>query len=307
MRFSRLMLGTAQFGQAYGVANRSGAPDFSAVCAMLTEAAAAGVNCLDTAFAYGESESTLGRALRETGLRTLFHLVTKTDSRLPDNLSAAATERRIRVSVEESLRRLQAETVAVVLLHRDTYPAGLDALAKLCDGGLIGTGGVSVGSVTNARAFESHPDLGAVQAPVNVLDRRFESFLGGVRKRGGLVFARSCYLQGLLLMWDAATPEHLLPVRSSREYFRQLSQRFGMSLPELLLRAMWRRPEIDSVVVGAENLTQLRENLKIFARAPLSEDVGRRIDEFVYEGPAWILDPPQWAVQTRGSPGLCKV
>ncbi len=37
--FPRIMMGTAQFGQKYGVANRHGPPDFAGICRMLEQAA----------------------------------------------------------------------------------------------------------------------------------------------------------------------------------------------------------------------------------------------------------------------------
>src|SRR5581483_6676026 len=66
---SRLTLGTVQFGLDYGIANRTGRPSFAAVLDMVREAAESGVDVLDTAPSYGESEEWLGRALRELGLQ----------------------------------------------------------------------------------------------------------------------------------------------------------------------------------------------------------------------------------------------
>lgn len=289
------MLGTAQFGQTYGVANRSGAPSFSEICAMLAEAAEAGVNSLDTAYGYGDSEKILGRALLETGLRDHFFIVTKTNNLLPPGLSGGEAEIQIRTSVEESLRRLQADRVDVVLLHRDTNPAYLSVLDRCRTAGLIGAAGVSVGSVSNAERFLPDPCLRAVQAPLNVLDRRFDHFVQAVHQRQGLVFARSCYLQGLLLMNDEATPPHLRPVQGDRAYFQKAAEELGVSLPELLLRAMLRRPEITSVVIGTENQLQLRENLRISHLPPLPETACRLLDGFSPTVPEWLVDPPQWA------------
>ena len=67
-QLSRLMLGTVQFGMPYGVANRTGQPSYPDVVAILAAAVEGGVNCFDTAAAYGTSEDVLGRALRELGI-----------------------------------------------------------------------------------------------------------------------------------------------------------------------------------------------------------------------------------------------
>ena len=65
MNFSRLVLGTVQFGLDYGIANVSGKPSFERVKAILTTAFDNGVTTLDTAAAYGDSEVVLGKALKE--------------------------------------------------------------------------------------------------------------------------------------------------------------------------------------------------------------------------------------------------
>jgi len=291
---SRLMLGTVQFGQSYGVANQSGVPAFSEICAMLEEAAAAGVNGLDTALAYGDSEMVLGRALKETGLRDHFLVVTKTDNRLSPDLPLPEAIRAIRAGVEQSLERLQIDHLPLVLLHRDTAPLHLDALAKCREAGLIDGCGVSVADVENALRLLPHPGLAAVQLPMNVLDHRFCAFARSVRLRQGRVFARSCYLQGLLLMDDASTPAHLRVVEAARAFYRHQADTLGLPLAELLLRAMLERDEVDSVVVGVENLAQLRENLRIFRAGPLPAGVTAEISSFDPKVPDWVVDPAQW-------------
>ena len=59
---SRLALGTAQFGMDYGVSNESGQVAQEQAGEILRLAWRAGINTLDTAIAYGESEEVLGKA-----------------------------------------------------------------------------------------------------------------------------------------------------------------------------------------------------------------------------------------------------
>ena len=68
MIFSKMMLGTVQFGLNYGIANKEGQPSLEKVKGILRSAAEFGVNTLDTAAAYGTSEEVLGQALEESGL-----------------------------------------------------------------------------------------------------------------------------------------------------------------------------------------------------------------------------------------------
>ncbi len=150
-------------------------------------------------------------------------------------LSTQEAEQQTRQSVERSSQRLRVESLPLVLLHRDDQPAYLDALAKCQEAGLIEKCGVSMGSVERAEPFLENPFLGGIQIPANVLDRRFTH--GGTtrraRERGARVFARSCYLQGLLLMSDENTPEHLKIVIPARTFFQQLAAEYDLPLPHL--------------------------------------------------------------------------
>ena len=76
-RFSRLMLGTVQFGLRYGIANTSGKPDLDQVEAIVRAAADGGITALDTAAAYGDSEQVLGLVLQRAGLAGQFTVVSK--------------------------------------------------------------------------------------------------------------------------------------------------------------------------------------------------------------------------------------
>ena len=57
---SKLGLGTAQWGLAYGVSNKSGQTKAGEVARILTYAKSVGIQVVDTARVYGESEDVLG-------------------------------------------------------------------------------------------------------------------------------------------------------------------------------------------------------------------------------------------------------
>ena len=77
MNYSKLMLGTVQFGMDYGIANTSGKPDAATVKQILFEAFENGVNALDTAPEYGDSEEVIGKTMAELKLSDKFKIVTK--------------------------------------------------------------------------------------------------------------------------------------------------------------------------------------------------------------------------------------
>ena len=84
MNFPKLMLGTVQFGMAYGVANVSGKPSSETIRQILSESFCNGVNALDTAPEYGDSEEIIGKTLADLKLSGKFQIVTKIP-KVPEN------------------------------------------------------------------------------------------------------------------------------------------------------------------------------------------------------------------------------
>jgi len=63
MKESKLVLGTAQLCLDYGIANKSGKPEENKAFEIMKYAAENGINYFDTAYSYGNSETTIGKFL----------------------------------------------------------------------------------------------------------------------------------------------------------------------------------------------------------------------------------------------------
>ena len=63
---SRLAIGTVQFGMDYGIANQNGKVNANQIQSILDFAHEKGINVLDTAKAYGNSEKSIGNYLKLT-------------------------------------------------------------------------------------------------------------------------------------------------------------------------------------------------------------------------------------------------
>src|SRR4030066_1355820 len=88
-RISRFVLGTAQLGMDYGIANVCGQPSEKLACEIVKTALEYGVNCFDTAQAYGNSEVVLERALRYCGAEPDIKIVSKLWPKLQPTASGA--------------------------------------------------------------------------------------------------------------------------------------------------------------------------------------------------------------------------
>ena len=276
--FSKLMLGTVQFGMNYGVANTTGKPTFAAVKTILKTAYDGGVTALDTAPAYGDSEEVIGRALAELGLSGRFRIVTKIP-KLPEGGDA---EKFIAESLENSLRRLRIDRADAALLHAEEDFPHLDVLKSMAKRGLIAAAGVSL----NTAAHRADGDAAdCLQVPASLLDRRFDNCFGNGRR----VFVRGAYLQGMLLM-----PEEKVFIPEVVERRRKL-EKLALPMAELALRFLFSKPEPKSVLTGVETVEQLKENIRIAALPPLGESDLQTIEAIAFpELPEMCVSPHFW-------------
>lgn len=258
---SRLALGTAQFGLEYGVANRSGRVGRDEIMRILALAAEAGVDTLDTAIAYGESETALGEAGMEG-----WNIVTKLPA-VPEGVGDLLSW--VEEQVDASLRRLRVRSLHGLLLHQpeqllarngDRLIAALEAVKK---SGRTRKIGVSIYDPQQLDELLARMNVDLVQAPLNILDRRLvESGWGERLNQAGVeVHARSAFLQGLLLMterpgkfrrWDALWAEW-------DGWLRQT----GLTPLEACLRYALSQRSLDKVIVGVDGVGQLQQILSV--------------------------------------------
>lgn len=285
----KIALGTVQFGLPYGIANQAGQVARSEAKAMLRLAAANGIDTLDTAIAYGESEVCLG----EAGVQS-FNLVTKLPA-LP--VSCGDVRAWVREQLAWSLRRLGLPGVHGLLLHRSADLLGKDgamlwhALEDLRNSGLVRKIGVSVYAPSELEAVARLYRLDLVQAPFNIVDRRLSTsgWLDRLKDDGVEVHTRSVFLQGLLLM----PPSSLPPEFSSWHalFGRWHSWLSANDTPALqaCLSFPLGYPQIDRVVVGADSVQQLQQvidfaNCTLVASLPDMES-----------GDEVLINPARWA------------
>ena len=293
MHFSKLMLGTVQFGLNYGIANTVGKPSYETARDIIQAAYESGVNCLDTAAGYGDSEAVLGRALAELNLKDKMQVISKVPGITQQNLSESAAERFIVESVENSLARLGVKRLAACLFHVEQDIRYIGILQSLEKKGLIGGAGISLD--TNHYCDDViAAGIKYVQLPYNVLDKRFDSFFPLAQQNGIAVFTRSVYLQGLLLMPEDQIRESLLEVIPVRRRLACLAVEAGMDMSELCMRFVLSNPAITSILTGVDNNEQLRQNLQLMGKAPLPTALYQKVKASVPILEEKIIRPFLW-------------
>lgn len=259
---SRLALGTVQFGLHYGIANSDGQVSDAQMTAMLRLAREHGVNMLDTAVAYGESEFRLG----EAGVKD-FKIVTKLPE-LPDSCDDAGVW--VKQQIRESLARMGVASVYGVLLHKpeqlmgDMGVALYRALMNLKDSGYVQKFGISIYAPSELTQLIADFQVDIVQAPFNLIDQRLHSsgWLQRLKDKQVEIHTRSVFLQGLLLMGKEKIPAKFNQWNKLWGQWQSWIDASNISAVEACLNFPLSFPEIDKVVVGADSQEQLAKILK---------------------------------------------
>ncbi|WP_411976622.1 aldo/keto reductase [Sulfitobacter faviae] len=303
---AEFVLGTAQFGMPYGIV-RTNEPDPDQAAQMIRLAITNGVVWLDTARAYGSSEQIIGQALAN-GWVGRGCVATKLSplSEIPDDgdprLAAALAENSLRASCM-SLGMSRLDTVLVHRVSHLTAWGGrvLDVLRHWRADGLLNVVGVSVQSPQELEIALATEDIGHIQLPFNVLDYRWVDAIEALRDTRSLrsvtVHARSAFLQGLLLSddtsaWSRARVRDVTPIRA---WLHNQANALGYTdLAAFCLGYVRSQDWIDGVVVGCDNLDQLRQNLSWFMQPKMTQEQILAIEQSRPVLEKCTLDPSRW-------------
>lgn len=258
---NRIALGTAQFGMHYGIVNRDGQVTQKEAEKILKIAWTTGMDTLDTAMLYGDSEQILGQ-IGISDWRTVTKLppVPKDCPSLPNWVER---------TVEESLNRLKISYLYGLLLHRSDELLGVQGaslystLQYLKVRGLVKKIGVSIYRPEELDALMPRFSFDLIQVPLNILDRRMitSGWLIRMHKEDVEVHARSIFLQGLLLMEHDARPKPFKRWQPLWNIWRQWLQDTQISPLQACVGFALEQTDIDRVIVGVDNIRHLEEIL----------------------------------------------
>lgn len=253
----KLALGTVQFGLDYGVANKSGRVSKQEAGAILQRAQASGLDTLDTAIAYGDSEAVLG----QLGIEG-WNTVTKLPAMPQDCQNVAQW---VHAQIEQSMARLGVTQLHGVLLHRPAQllekfgPALYGALQSIKAQGIARKIGVSVYGPAELEVLFNAYALDLVQSPLNILDRGLveSGWASRLHDAGVEVHTRSAFLQGLLLMPTSQRPAKFNRWTNIWGAWDGWLEHEGLTPVQACLRYLMNLPQIDRVVVGVDTTAQL--------------------------------------------------
>jgi len=245
-----------------------------------------GVNMIDTAYMYGkhgEAEVLVGKAVRDRRDRVLIatkgglEWAGESDERIVD-----CSRKRLTEQVEESLQRMQIDTIDLYQVHwfDESTPIEetAEAMADLLQQGKIRAIGVSNWTPEQMDAFRQVAPLHCTQPLYNMLVRDAEAdVLPYCAEHGIASIVYRPLERGLLT--DRIKPAHEFPEDDSRRQkpewqadefgrtfamVRQLSpiaNDLGKSVTQLVINWTIHQPGVTAAICGAKRAEQVEENV----------------------------------------------
>ena len=296
---SVLSLGTVQLGCDYGINNKDGKPSMEQSFGILDAAMATGVNTLDTAAGYGDSEVVIGEWLKTVPAGKRPFICTK--AKHLDHTSLDTLRASLKASVEESKKRLGLSQLPLLMLHScDEYLEDEENM-KICFRELKENGDILYSGIS---AYAHHDykkiaDSGfdATQIPLNIFDWRQidNGGLKALKDSGMIVFVRSVYLQGLVFQRPEDLDPRMAFAKETLVKFRALCDKFGMDPAGLALSFVLCLPEVTSLVLGAEKKEQVFQNAETFEKIKLlTKDQMEEIHGSFRDTEFRLLTPSEW-------------
>ena len=283
---NRIVLGGAQLGLPYGILNGGETLSREEVARILDTAVDRGIDSIDTAIAYGQSESIIGEISQNR-----FNIISKLPP-LPVDISNVSAW--VHSQVQGSLSRLKCTSLDALLLHRPQDLTGAQgaelyaAIGSLMAEKMIRRFGVSIYSPDDLEGIIGTFDIHVVQAPLNVFDRRILGVTDYLSSLNIEVHVRSVFLQGVLIASPQDRPERFGPWSEHFAQFDDWVRSSGVSAMACCLGFALQQQGIAKLVVGTTSAKSLVEIMNSIPHSVL--EVPTHLQSSVEQ----LIDPRFW-------------
>jgi len=285
---NRIVLGGAQLGLPYGILNGGETLSREEVARILDTAAGHGIDSIDTAIAYGQSESVIGETAQNR-----FNIISKLPP-LPSEVSNVSEW--VYTQVDASLARLNCKSLDALLLHRpqdlvEQHGAELyAAISSLKIKKIIHRFGISIYAPDELDGIIGKFDIDVVQAPLNVFDRRILEVIDQLTARSIEVHVRSVFLQGVLIASPKDRPQRFQPWSEHFAQFDTWVHSTGLSAMACCLGFALQQPGVAKLVIGTTSAESLAEIMNSVPNMYLEVPADLRSSS------EQLIDPRIWSV-----------
>jgi aryl-alcohol dehydrogenase-like predicted oxidoreductase len=281
----KLVLGTANFGDNYGISNKLRLS--TQEVEEILNWASGKIEELDTSEDYKGSHKAISKHSKN------FKITTKV------NLNQLGSIKDLVPKVINICKEIGIEKIERVLLRPHTADPNftLDAIKELEKLRLIGSIaslGLTIYETKEMDYFIRVLDFPITfQIPLNLLNRSFQERITSnpIRYQGFNFYVRSIFLQGLLLMNPEEIPLHLTEVSEPIRYLKDKLTKLGLSTLEATFAFIKDQNWATGTLVGVTSLDELKANLHAFEG---KKEIDWCFLQDLPHPPARILDPRLW-------------
>jgi uncharacterized protein len=289
MSDKKFILGTAQMGLNYGINNATGKIPYKSAISILLEAYESGIDTLDTAEGYGDAHNIIG-AFHRKYPKYKFKINTK--------ISKISVGESLDLKIINLLAELNVSSINTLMFHSyDDYVENIKlvkTLFELKKKKVILNIGVSVYKNSNIQKLCLDEYIDVIQLPFNMLDNSSKrgEILDIIKNNNKVVHVRSAFLQGLF--FKNINDKSLIynKLRKELKVIRETSVDNGVSVCDLALAYCFNQKNIDGVIVGVDNLEQLKLNLNSLT-IKLSKEILSTINSINVKNTE-LLNPSLW-------------
>lgn len=260
---SRIALGTVQFGLDYGFDKMKTQCEVDAIldCAVQN-----GINFIDTAREYGDSEIKIGDYISRH--KNDFIIATKIKKITENEAANKHLQDMVLKSIDESKKALQLKKLDVLQLHQtDEFIINKevfwDTIKDLKKDNIIGAFGVSVYDIKETLyLIKNHGDtIDFFQVPYNIFDRKFEDLKEVLEKASISLVSRSTFLKGIIPCEISELPTELIGLKPYKEKLQKKADDLKMSVSELAILYTYFSKHIGAILLGINSPEDIECNV----------------------------------------------
>ena len=284
----KLIIGTAQLVNNYGVANQNNKKTKKKIIEFLEFCFKNYLKCFDTASNYG-SEKIIGEFIKQNYIKNI-----NISSKIPSLRSLSSSKKLdfIKKSIDNSLNNLNLNSLDTVYFHDendvDFFKSNVFQINEIFKTYKIKNLGFSIYSKKILEDLNRNKYINSLQVPFNIVNKDFRKF-----KSNKKIIARSIFLQGLLINSNLKTNNSFLNNFSQK--LTNLAKKKKIDLYSLCLNYVLQKKEIHKLIVGFDNISQLNQILNFKRNYSNTSHKVKLIDSLIsskYYNK--IKDPRKW-------------
>jgi len=286
--FSKLAIGTANFGMPYGILATGNSLSENDVKQIVSFSLQNNITTFDTALAYHNAFDLL--------LKNINDKSASVDIIIKFNLKDNFEDTYLRL--KNNLLQGKLTHYSSILIHDPSHVHVVDKqiiikfFDRLLSEGICKKVGVSVYSFEELESVRKIYPISIAQCPINPLSQSFltEKVISFVNKHHIEMHARSLFLQGILLSNNL--PKKLADLQDDWDKFRQVINYYGKSPLELILKWAFSHTHISKWVLGISSLADLSDIIAKITAKDFSRDVPCFRELQVIQNK--LIDPRSW-------------